>query len=96
MKYDGAHIFDYDATFRSDVTMVSPIVGNITYTHNQSTTSNTWVINHNLNRYPSVTVIDSGGTIVQGTVIYNSNTQLTITFFSGTSALAFQGKAYLN
>ena len=76
--------------------MTQPIIGDITYTHNQSSTSNTWVITHNLHRFPSVTVIDSGGTIVQGTVVYNSNKQLTITFFSGSSALAFQGKAYLN
>ena len=76
--------------------MTQPIIGNITYTHNQSSTSDTWVITHNLHRFPSVTVVDSGGTIVQGTVVYNSNKQLTITFFSGGSALAFQGKAYLN
>jgi hypothetical protein len=79
-----------------ETVMHKPIIGNITYTHNQSSTSDTWVINHNLHRFPSVTVIDSGNTIVQGTVTYNSNKQLTITFFSGGSALAFSGKAYLN
>jgi hypothetical protein len=79
-----------------ETVMHKPIIGNITYTYNQSSTSDTWVVNHNLYRFPSVTVIDSGGTIVQGTVVYNSNKQLTITFFSGGSALAFQGKAYLN
>jgi len=79
-----------------ETVMHKPIIGNITYTYNQSSASDTWVINHNLHRFPSVTVIDSGGTIVQGTVVYNSNKQLTITFFSGGSALAFQGKAYLN
>jgi len=76
--------------------MTSPIIGDITFTHNQNTTSDTWVITHNLNRFPSVTVVDSGDSIVQGTVVYNSNKQLTITFFSSGSALAFQGKAYLN
>ena len=76
--------------------MTSPIIGDITYTHNQSTTSNTWTITHNLNRFPSVTVVDSTNTIVIGTVVYNSANQLTITFFEGSSALAFQGKAYLN
>ncbi len=76
--------------------MTSPIIGDITYTHNQSSTSDTWVITHNLNRFPSVTVVDSANTIVQGTVVYNSNKQLTVTFFSGTSALAFQEKANLN
>ena len=76
--------------------MTSPTIGDITYTHNQSTTSNTWTITHNLNRFPSVTVVDSADTIVYGTVVYNSANQLTITFFEGSSALAFQGKAYLN
>ena len=75
--------------------MTQPIIGDITYTHNQSSTSDTWVITHNLHRFPSVTVVDSADTIVQGTVVYNSSKQLTITFFSGSSALAFQGKAYL-
>jgi len=76
--------------------MTSPIIGDITYTHNQTSTSDTWVVTHNLHRFPSVTVVDSAGSIVVGTVVYNSNKQLTITFFSGGSALAFQGKAYLN
>ena len=61
--------------------MTSPIIGDITYTHNQTSTSNTWVVTHNLHRFPSVTVVDSGGSIVVGTVVYNSNKQLTITFF---------------
>jgi hypothetical protein len=76
--------------------MTSPIIGDITFTHNQTSTSNTWVITHNLNRFPSVTVVDSGGSIVMGTIVYNSNKKLTITFFSSGAALAFQGKAYLN
>ena len=79
-----------------ETVMHKPIIGDITYTHNQSSTSDTWVITHNLHRFPSVTVVDSADTVVQGTVVYNSNKQLTITFFSGSSALAFQGKAYLN
>ena len=76
--------------------MTSPIIGDITYTHNQSSVSNTWTITHNLNRFPSVTVVDSANTVVIGTIVYNSVNQLTITFFAGGSAVAFQGKAYLN
>ena len=64
-----------------------------TYVHSQNSTSNTWVITHNLGTYPSVTVISSGGNNVVGEVTYNSALQLTVTF-SGTSG--FQGKAYLN
>ena len=76
--------------------MTQPIIGDITYTHNQNTTSNTWTITHNLNRFPSVTVVDTGNTVVIGTIVYNSVNQLTITFFQAGSALAFSGKAYLN
>ena len=76
--------------------MTQPIIGDITYTHSQTSTSATWIITHNLNRFPSVTVVDSANTIVIGTVVYNSNKRLTITFFAGGDALAFQGKAYLN
>ena len=62
-----------------------------TYTHNQINASAEWIIQHNLNKYPSVTVVDSAGNMVIGDVIYNSENQITITFQS-----AFSGKAYLN
>ena len=73
-----------------------PIIGEITFVFNQTTTSATWIITHDLHRYPSVTVVDSSNNIVEGKVIYNSDKQLTITFFNAGSAHAFQGKAYLN
>ena len=63
-----------------------------TFVHNQNSTSDTWVITHNLGTYPSVTAIDSGGSNVVGEVTYNSSLQLTVTF----SGSGFQGKAYLN
>jgi hypothetical protein len=69
---------------------------NATYIHNQSSTSATWTVTHNLNRFPSITVINSADTVVQGTIVYNTANKLTITFFSEGDALAFQGKAYLN
>lgn len=53
--------------------------------------SATWVITHNLNKYPSVTVVDSSGTVVEGDVQYDSLNQVTITFSGG-----FKGKATLN
>ena len=76
--------------------MTQPIIGDITYTHSQTSTSATWTIKHNLHRFPSVTVVNNSDAVVVGTVVYNSNKQLTITFFEGGDALAFQGKAYLN
>jgi hypothetical protein len=68
----------------------------VTYTHNQGSVSNTWVIVHDLGRFPSVTVVDSGGTVVTGNIVYDSNNQITLTFFANGSLVAFSGKAYLN
>lgn len=61
------------------------------YRHVQGIASTSWTVVHNLGRYPSaVTVVDSGDTIVEGAVTYNSLNQLTIDFSS-----AFGGKAYI-
>lgn len=49
-----------------------------------------WVITH-VGGYPSVTVIDSSGTVCYGELVYTSSTQIDITFAS-----AFSGKALLN
>ena len=62
-----------------------------TYEYNQGVASDTWVITHNLNKHPSVTVVDSAENVVKGSIYYNSDNQLTITFNGG-----FKGKAYLN
>lgn len=61
------------------------------YVHIQSTIASTWVVTHNMGKYPSVSVVDSGNNIVFGDVSYLSTSKLTITF-----AAAFSGKAYLN
>ena len=57
----------------------------------QSVSSRTWEIEHNLEKYPSVSIVDSGGNQVMGDVTYNSDNKLTVNFSS-----AFSGKAYLN
>jgi hypothetical protein len=67
-----------------------------TYTYTQNGSSHTWVIEHNLNKFPSATVIDSGGSVVVGCIEYDSTNQLTITFYAGGNLSAFSGKAYLN
>lgn len=61
------------------------------YVHEQATSSTTWVINHNLGKYPSITVIDSGGSEVKGEVEYVDTNNVTLTF-----SAAFSGKAFLN
>jgi hypothetical protein len=50
-----------------------------------------WVVNHNMGKYPSVSIVDTANDQVEGELRYNSINQLTLTF---TAAIA--GKAYLN
>ena len=61
------------------------------YVHVQGTPSAVWVVNHNLNKYCSVSVVDSAGTEVIGTIDYNDLNTVTITF-----SAPFSGEAYFN
>ena len=58
---------------------------------NQASAATTWNITHTMEKFPSVTVVDSSENVVIGEIIYNSNSSITLTFAS-----AFSGKAYLN
>lgn len=63
----------------------------LAYMHTQGVSSDTWVITHNLNFHPNVTVQDSAGNIVEGEIAYTNTNSLTVSFAS-----AFSGKAYLS
>ncbi len=65
--------------------------GDAHYVHNQASPSATWTIVHNLGKKPSVEIVDSAETVVEGNVQYVDNNVVTVTFSSG-----FSGKAYLN
>jgi hypothetical protein len=62
-----------------------------TYVFTQVSPSSSWAIVHNLKSYPSVTIVDSGGSAVIPNVIYVNDDSLIVSFDSATS-----GKAYLN
>ena len=58
----------------------------------QGMPSDTWVINHNLNKKPSVEIVDSADTIITPDQIkYNDMNTVTVYFLA-----AFAGKAYCN
>lgn len=61
------------------------------YAHTQNVASVTWSVSHNLNKYPSVTVVISTGQKGYGDVTYIDENNLTITFSGAES-----GKAYMN
>jgi hypothetical protein len=62
-----------------------------TFEFTQGVPSTTWNIQHNLNKFPSITVIDTANTVVTGQYTYIDNNNVTLTFSAG-----FAGKAYLN
>lgn len=62
-----------------------------TYTHNQTFPSAEWIINHNLSKMPTVTIVDSAGNVVIGETQYVDENQISLTFMG-----EFSGKAYLN
>jgi len=65
--------------------------GTPTFEFDQGVPATTWDITHNLGKFPSITVIDTGNTVVFGEYDYVSNNRVTLTF-----SAAFAGKAYLN
>ena len=62
-----------------------------TFIFTQGVAATTWNITHNLGKFPSITVIDTGNTVVTGEYNYTSNINVILTFSAG-----FAGKAYLN
>jgi hypothetical protein len=71
--------------------------GTPTYVFEQGTPATEWgdgtpkVVTHNLGKFPSITVIDTGGTVVNGEYTYIDTNNITLHF-----SAPFAGKAYLN
>jgi hypothetical protein len=87
-------IIVYDADTQKFINLPASSIGatgDLTYVHNQVVPAATWTISHPLNKFPSIVVVDSGGTIVHGEIIYDSLSQIRVLF-----SAAFAGKAYLN
>jgi len=57
----------------------------------QGSASNSWTVNHNLEKFPAVTVVDSANNVVIGHITYTNTNSLTVSFSS-----SFSGKAYIN
>jgi hypothetical protein len=62
-----------------------------TYIFNQPTVETSWLVAHNTNKFPSVTVVDSARTTLDASVTYIDANNLIITVSPGSS-----GYAYLN
>ena len=70
---------------------ISSGVGDKNFVFTQAVASNTWVIQHNLNKFPSVTSVNVNNIEMFGEVVFADVNNLTINFTSASS-----GKAYIN
>ena len=81
-----------DEQFYSIILYAGAASGDKSFKHTQSAESNSWTINHGLNKKPSVTVTTSAtDTVVIGEVTYTNNNTLVVSFDA-----SFDGIAYLN
>ena len=61
------------------------------YVHEQVASATVWTINHDLEFVPNITVVDTFGTVVEGSYDYPNDTTVVLTFSS-----PFSGKAFLS
>lgn len=77
-----------------DISITPAIVvagSSTTFTWTQSIALSVWTIPHNLNKFPSVSVVDNLGNVIYPDISYVDSNIVQITHGS-----AFAGKAYLN
>ena len=70
---------------------IEPNVGDKNFVYTQSVPSTLWTITHNLEKFPSVSVVNINNITMYGNVIYLNENELQIEFSAG-----FSGKAYMN
>lgn len=79
-----------NALNHSEPATLGQLISSNSYLHIQNSPSAEWIVSHNLGRYPSVTVLDSAGSVVLGTVVNDSLNNCRIQF-----SVPFSGKASL-
>ena len=82
-----------DPRFKTKNTTLKAIssFNNVNFDFTQGVPSAVWAIQHDLDKYPSVTVVSDSNSVMYGAVKYIDKNNITITF-----SAAFSGSAYLN
>lgn len=70
---------------------ISSGVGDKNYVHPQPVASATWTVQHDLNKFPSVTSVNINNIEMYGEVVFDDLNNLTINF-----SAAFSGQAFIN
>ena len=69
---------------------VSYSPGDVAYVHDQPVAGTPWVITHNLNKFPGVTIVDASLRVIEAEVQHVSLNRVDVTF-----AMPVAGKAFL-
>lgn len=78
-----------ESSWGSPVDLVTNV--ELGYVYTQNSPSSVWTITHGLGFIPNITVVDTAGTVIEGSYNYVNPTTVQLTF-----AAAFAGKAYLS
>jgi hypothetical protein len=78
------------AGLSEDLTALQTNIFAISYHHIQSLADTDWVIQHNLNKLPTIVVADDNGQEVIGDVVFTGLQQITVSF-----NIPISGQAYL-
>lgn len=87
---DITYYYYYGSFTDSEIKELLPL-GDKNFVYNQTVPSSIWNITHNLNKFPSVTIVDSANTEVVGDVIHLNENEVQIIF-----SASFSGKAIFN
>lgn len=91
-NYDHTLLYNRDNPDQHPISAITGLQQALdTYIYEQGIASSEWVINHNLNKFPSVTVVDSADNEIIASVKYQDANTCIIEMSS-----PFKGKAYLN
>jgi len=91
LSYIGGDGFLVDQKYYEIANFTLDATSDKNYVHTQAVPSATWNVQHNLNKFPSVTSVNNSNIKMFGEVTYVDENNLTINFSAG-----FSGKAYIN
>lgn len=80
-----------DQVILSDSIPACPSTSGDTFIYIQSPAATVWTIEHPLDRYPSVTIVNDNNEVIVGAIEYQNNSVITVTFNT-----AIEGRAFLN
>ena len=69
----------------------APSKGEATFVFNQTIPSTVWNINHNLNRFPSIELVDTAGDLMMTNIDYIDANNIRATFSAATAGQAYVG-----